>query len=58
MLTMRSEEKENFRLVSPMIMTVMFDYVKSCRRIANQVAPMVRVVLLSCHCASMRSYNN
>lgn len=36
-LTMRSEEKENFRPVSPMMMAVVCDdYAENCRRITNQ----------------------
>ena len=48
MLTMRSEEKENFRLVSPMMMAVIRDYAEMIERSGID---LVRI-LLSGHCAS------
>ena len=38
MLTIRSEEKENFRLVSPMMMAMMSDYAEINEGIRNECA--------------------
>ena len=48
MLTMRSEEKENFRPVNPMMMAVTSDYPE---RIEESRISQVQI-LLSSHCAS------
>lgn len=46
---MRSEEKENFRLVNPMMTAVMCEYAELIR--VSRIDPL-QMMLLSGHCAS------
>lgn len=55
MLTMRSEEKENFRLVSPMMITVICVYGRNYRRITKQSASSIVELPLCLQCLAVGS---